>query len=339
MAFEQSAIDGLIASPTESLNVEVKRWIDPSQTAGQAKIIKGALGLRNRNGGYFVIGFDDQTLQPDTAHQPANIRGAFHQDTIQGLISNYSSETFEITIAYGVRNGAEYPIIVVPPGVKTAVAAKRNLIGNSKTLIRSGAVYFRTLNANGTPSTSEARPEDWREIMEICFDNREADIGRFLRRHLAGQDITSLLAKFGQIGAVATPPPKPTLCERAVKLLGEGEVHYQAALKARTLTAGESELAKCGSWDVALIIDPARSNAKPDRTFLSTIASSNPHYTGWPIWFDSNTASEPLNRPVVASRAWQALILSIVKGWSAHLDFWRLDPKGEFYLHRVLQDD
>lgn len=66
MAFEQSVIDGLIASPAESLNVELKRWIDPGQSAGQAKIIKAALGLRNRNGGYLIIGFDDQTLLPDS---------------------------------------------------------------------------------------------------------------------------------------------------------------------------------------------------------------------------------------------------------------------------------
>jgi len=37
-------------------------------------------------------------------------------------------------------------------------------------------------------------------------------------------------------------------------------------------------------------------------------------------------------------KAWEALIISL-EGWSQHIDFSRLDPKGEFYLWRNLQDD
>jgi hypothetical protein len=50
-------------------------------------------------------------------------------------------------------------------------------------VIRVGDVYCRTLNANGTASTAIAQPTDWRDIFDRCFENREADIGRFLRRH------------------------------------------------------------------------------------------------------------------------------------------------------------
>ncbi len=50
MNTDQSRIDDLIARLSETLTVEVKRWI------------RGALALRVRNGGYFVIGFDDKTL-------------------------------------------------------------------------------------------------------------------------------------------------------------------------------------------------------------------------------------------------------------------------------------
>lgn len=151
MEIEQSVIDALIASPAEALNVEVKRWIDPSTNAGIEKIAKATLALRNRNGGYLVIGFDDNTLLPDTGNEPANIRATFHTDDIQAIVSRYSSELFEIGVAYSQRNGIDHPVIVVPPGVRTPVAAKRDLIDGTRTLIRNGAVYFRTLAANGTP--------------------------------------------------------------------------------------------------------------------------------------------------------------------------------------------
>ena len=70
----------------------------------------------------------------------------------------------------------------VPVAVKSALT---DAVGNK--LLSVGDVYFRTLNANGTPSSALARAQDWRDLLDICFEDREADIGRFLRRHLADQ--------------------------------------------------------------------------------------------------------------------------------------------------------
>jgi len=139
---EQSVVDGLIGNPSESLNVELKRWIDPSQPAGIEKIVKGVFALRNRNGGFFVVGFDDKTLAPDVPNEPSNAKDLFHVDLIQGIISKYASDPFEIAIAWGERDGRQYPIIVAPSGVKVPVAAKRDLKDGSRTALRVGAVLF-----------------------------------------------------------------------------------------------------------------------------------------------------------------------------------------------------
>jgi hypothetical protein len=339
MQIDQTIIDLLIAGPAEGLNVEVKRWIDPTSNAGIEKIVKAALALRNRNGGYLVIGFDDGTLLPDASHAPSNVRDAFHLDAIQGLISRYSSDLFEIGVGFGQRDGFDHPVIVVPPGVRTPVAAKRSLMDDSKTLIRHGAVYFRTLAANGTPSTAEARPEDWREIVEICFDNREADFGRFLRRHLGGGDVAAFAAALREVGIATNIAPTPTLKDRALALLEDGERRFQVALRARTLDAEGKRMAEAGSWSVAMVIDPPKPNARPTREFSSTISASNPRLTGWPVWLDSSASGDTNNRPKIRENAVEALIISILSGWSHHLDFSRLDPKGEFFLRRVLQDD
>jgi hypothetical protein len=187
MDINQTRIQALIAAPAEALNVELKSWIDPTKPEGQSKIVRAALALRNRNGGELVIGFDDKTRLPDTKNVPADVRQAFHPDVIQGLISKYASDLFEVAVGYGERQGQLYPVIVIPSGVRTVVAAKADLrIPNSRTLIKHGDVYFRSLHANNTVSTSAARPEDWREIIEICLNNREADFGGFFRRQLAG---------------------------------------------------------------------------------------------------------------------------------------------------------
>jgi len=331
---EKSIIEALVGSPSESLNVEIKRWIDPTQTAGIEKIVKGVLALRNRNGGYFVVGFDDTTLAPDVANEPPNAKQLFHVDVIQGEISRYASDPFEIEIAWGERDGSQYPIIGVPSGVKVPVAAKRDLVDGPRTAIKVGAVYFRSLASNGTASTTEARPSDWADIVEICFDNREADVGRFIRRHLAGLDIASLMKLLGQPAA-----PAPTLCDRALRLIDGGEARFQEVIKARQLSEDEKLMLQLGFWSIGLIIDPARTGAVADQEFLARIASSNPKYTGWPMWLDARTLSDAENRPKVIKNAFEYLIVSISSNFSNHIDFARLDPQGEFFLHRLLQDD
>jgi hypothetical protein len=164
VTIDQTRIDDLVARPTESLNVEVKRWINPDEREGEAKIARAALAIHNRNGGFLIIGLDDKTLQPDAGNEPTDVRTAFRIDKIQGIVSRYTSELFEVVVGFGKRDGVEHPVIVVPEGVRVPVAAKAELKdAKGKTLVRLGDVYFRTLGSNGTVSTAVARPSDWRE--------------------------------------------------------------------------------------------------------------------------------------------------------------------------------
>jgi hypothetical protein len=72
--------------------------------------------------------------------------------------------------------------------------------------MRKGELYFRTLASNGTPSTSLARASDWAAIIEICFENREADIGRFLRRLVSGKNMASIVEA---LTGLMPPPRRP----------------------------------------------------------------------------------------------------------------------------------
>lgn len=93
-------IQELIERPGESLSVELKTWIDPDSRDGIAKIVKTALALRNHGGGYLIIGFDNDTLSPDSENVPENVREKFHIDKIQGLISRFASEPFEVMVEF-----------------------------------------------------------------------------------------------------------------------------------------------------------------------------------------------------------------------------------------------
>lgn len=145
MEIDSSRIQELVERPSESLSVELKRWIDPASPEGTAKIVRTVLALRNHGGGYLIIGFDNETLQPDVENVPVDVRSAFHMDKIQGLVSHFSSEPFEVAIEFPERGGQVYPVIVVPPGVKTPVASKSDLRLDDARLICKDDVYVRSL--------------------------------------------------------------------------------------------------------------------------------------------------------------------------------------------------
>ena len=328
-------LEELIHRLSEGLSVEIKRWIDPASPDGIAKVVRAAFALRNHGGGYFIVGFDDATLQPDQANVPPDVHGAFHLDIIQRLVAKYASEPFEITVAFPVRDGQAHPVIVVPPGVKTPVVVKSDLCAPaaSSKLLSIDDVYVRTLRSNNTPSTAKAGWKDWPALMETCFDNREADVGRFLRRHLSGltpeiiRQLASSLAEISQ--------PAPTTTDTLNLILEQGQARFQQVKMERSLI-----LPPHGSYEVALLICGGFTPPKLNKEFLNLLGSSNPKLTGWPVWLDSRNFIDQSTHPYIAEKAWEAIIVSLNSGWGfRHIDFMRLDPSGKFYLRRALADD
>lgn len=325
-------LNEFLQNPRESLNIELKSWIDPNTPEGKSKIIKTAIALRNFNGGYLGIGISDKGI-PLVDETPNNLDEIFHQDSIQALITKYSSEPFEITIEFGEFQGKKFPFIVVPSGVRTPVAAKARLQDLSKPprdLVKQDTVYVRTLAANNTPSTASACFSDWPQIMNVCFDNREADIGRFVRRHLAGLDLPEL---FTQFGIIDNTPKLPAV----EKFLNDCYLRFEKSPRADNAI----ELGK-GFFEVAFFIvsQDERKDLKADENFLSSIMYANPSYSGWPLWLDSRGFENPRARPKTSSGGWEALIEDYVGNFILpHLDFWRIEPPGRFYHIRQLIDD
>lgn len=325
-------IDQLVKRPSESLNVEIKTWISPTDKAGQAKIVKGALALRNRGGGFLVIGLNDETLTPDKENVPADVRAVFHADVIQALVAKYASEPFQVSVEYIERDGVELPVIVIPSGVRTPVAAKADLNADGTFLIRTDDVYFRTLSANNTVSSAKIKWKDWRDLVEICLDNREADIGRFLRRHLAGVGPTMLQELVAALGG-ASPMQQPSDREQLEAVLDEGKGRFDIVTKERGVV-----LPSHGAWEVALIIDGEFTPLPLDQ-FARQLNANNPDYTGWPVWLDSRPFSEEDLRPYVFNGAWETLIVRVNPNDFRHIDFMRQSPSGRFYSYRALEDD
>jgi hypothetical protein len=352
---DSNFLQELISHPSESLSIELKGWIDPNTPEGKDKIIRAAIAMRNHGGGYILVGFHNDTGEPYTDNIPSNVRELFHQDNIQRIVSKYSSELFEVKVHFPIRDGIEFPVIEICSGVKTPIATKKHLKNSQgELLFQENKVFIRSLETNNTPSTTEVTWKDWPHIVEVCFDNREADIGRFVRRYLRTlppelfRAISSLIPqqeaketnqKMLQGRPEEKPKSLPTQMGKnetmALAYLQEGATRFDTVLKERNLS-----LPNHGSWEVSAIIMGTIPPHSANFSFLNLLDSSNPGYTGWPVWLDSRGFKKKESRSYIFQGAWEAFIcdLSTESGWK-DLDFWRLDPSGKFYLRRALQDD
>lgn len=334
MAIDPDQIRALVEQPVEALQVELKTWLDPRTDDGIAKLVKAMFAIRNRNGGFLLIGFDNGTMAPDAYTLDQPVETLFHIDILQALVSRYTNPSFEIMVALAERDGQVHPVIIIPEGVRVPAVVRRDLLGNGgKKLLVEGDLYFRTFNANGTASSARIMPPDYPDLLEVCFENREADIGRFLRRHLAGAGTASALTSLG------LENEESRLRDRAAATLEAGRHAADAALGARATPDERKRIDGALTMRVGLAFDPARPDALPTQEFLNKVAASNPNYTGWPAWLDSRGFTEKADRPYVSDRLWEALIIDLDGGWSQHVEFLRYDPRGAFFLQRVMQDD
>ncbi len=289
--------------------------------------------MRNNDGGYLLIGFNNNDGSANITNAPDNVDQLFNVDKIQGYISKYSSESFEVSIHYPEIDGKNFVVIEIPKGIRTPVSTKSGLEDSGTHHIRVDKVYVRTLNANNTPSTAEAKWKDWPAITEKCFENREADVGRFIRRHLSSVSSEEFKEIFLSLFA-GTTIESTSYSDNLFQFLDSSRQRYQSIVEERNI-----ELPLHGSFEVGVKINGEINTFTANRDFLNLITSTNPRYTGWPVWVDSRSFTNENSRPFVYEGVWEALIASLGQGFSDHIDFWRLSPDGQFYLYRAFQDD
>lgn len=331
--YDDEYFNRLLLNPSESLSIEMKQWIDPTTSEGIAKIAKACIALRNNDGGLLLVGFKNNG-KPDIEGAHANPRESFHADVVQGIVTKYSSEPFEVTVHYIDRDGQEYPILEIPSGFTKPVAAKKGLQNDTtdKELVKPHAVYVRTLRSNNTVSSSEARCGDWERIIELCFENREADIARFVRRHLASVSPEIIEQIRDSIGLLAEKEPE------RIEVLQNFVDSCRKSFRKRQ-EHDEIPLPPHGVWEAAFTFSQDLSEYTANRNFLNLIGSNNPRYTGLPLWADTSGFSDENARPRVVDHAWEVYSKFTYQNVLEHIDFWRITPQGFFYHRRAFEDD
>ncbi|WP_022678343.1 helix-turn-helix domain-containing protein [Novosphingobium sp. B-7] len=316
---------------SEGLAFELKSWLDPTNPPHLQVIIRTLIALRNHGGGTLLIGFKDNG-DPRADDAPYDVEAQYHPDHIQEMVSRYASDPFEVRVELIDRGGRKHPRIDVPTGIRTPVRVKASLMqerdGAPVALLTKGEIPTRTLTSNGRPSTvADCSKDDLDRMMQICFDNREADIARFIRRNLAGVG-----PAIAELMATAGLAPSPSDAQLAAEFLDLGDRHFAEEYDRLQVPAQIAELRGWGGREVAMVISPAPAGFRANHDFLRRMLSAVPRLSSYPPWLDTAVGGLESEAKVRQGR-WEALLY--VTGMFDALTFEMFDPTGDFYERRL----
>jgi hypothetical protein len=128
----------------------------------------------------------------------------------------------------------------------------------------------------------------------------------------------------------------------ARQVLDNGARSFRDALdKSEDLSEVERAAFSAGAQEIAVAVDGMLPEHTTTGRFLDLLMTANPCFRpDWPVWLDTRSFQDPRFFPKVTNNAWQALVVYTAGNVPWDLaEFYRLDPKGKFYLRRTIDDD
>jgi len=313
----------LLVAPRESLDTELKSWLDLDQIHHQTRLAKELIALANHGGGRVIIGFHDNG-EADL-ERPDDLSG-YNTDRVNSIVARYAQPTFHVTvdIVRQPESREAYPVLTVPGNLAVPVICRRDYEDpRGSYVLRNGACYVRR------PGPSSEPPRDaieWRALLDRCIRSGRAELLDSLRHIL--RDPPETREQPGQ--------------SDALRWLDECRVAWEVALRDLPEDVREESVAdhRVGQWEVAYSIRPLPSPEEAIGLPLlkrSLIEASNVSASGWPP-FKASGAVEVV--PYMgAVRGWCRPVPRRMFNDAAHTDFWMLSPSLLGAHLRGLQED
>ncbi|CAO3449872.1 AlbA family DNA-binding domain-containing protein [Azospirillum largimobile] len=311
----------LVNSPQESLNIEVKRWIDLGDKAGAATIAKAAIALANHGGGFILLGFEELSDGSFRVGQPVPpALDAYSQDAIARIVASYAEPSFQVQVTHIRRSGTDgtvHPVVIVPGSHRVPIQAKKGS-PDQKTLI-AGRVYIR----RPTPESAEpATAADWRDLFDRCIRAGRDDLLDAIRGILDGRGVA----------AEELPPSK---LEKLKVWRNRGLMRWRELVADG---ADPQSAESLGYYTVAYQIDAPL----PGRTLSEVhdlLDRATVRHTGWsPWWVPTRNGI----RPYIHDDTVECYLGDEPGHWladPAHTDFWRVTAEGQALLVRGFDED
>ena len=315
--YDARRLADLLVDPHETLDVELKGWLDiVGNNDHKALLGKALIALANHGGGFLIIGFEgtDRGVVP-AANRPANL-AAYTPDTVNSIVLAYAEPSFhcDVQIVTDVATGQSYPIIVVPGGHRVPIKARRD--GPNGQIVIRNSYYIRR---PGPQSEAPQNAADWDELIRRCISNTRDDLVNQIRNILAG-------------GVVA---------EATRTVLDETTTWFDASIaRWGELTNGlppDNPIRfPLGHFAIGYKIDGGINQLR-GAELLEALGRGTIRHTGWPeFWVPTR---EGIRSYIQDSNVECWLGRDRGERDAAHADFWRVSPAGLFFLMRGYQED
>lgn len=324
-----SDLTDLVDFPRETLEVELKGWMDTSDKVARAKIARHIAALANHGGGYLIFGFlDDQSRDPN---RPANLSG-YGRDEISAIVRRYLTPAIECAVSeVSASDGAVFPVVRVPSHGTAPIASKTDGPSDAKGRpqgIGAGVYYIRKIGPQSAPISGS---DEW---------------GPLIRRAVLA-DKTALLS---QISGLVQAPPPPTISDlqRLSDWHASTYARFLVLLDRATQLKWPTPIRQNRCQLSYLIVTAERETLPPKelRSILDTVNGEvrGTVWTGWSLFY-------PFTRPEIApafhAEATDGTGLEVLEAnlmgdgdFDTSLpDFWRVSPDGRASLVRPYRED
>jgi len=307
-----------LESPAESLDVELKGWLDlPNDKEHRGLLAKAIIALANHGGGHILFGFAKSGF-PD-ANRPAILAG-YSQDDINGVVKKYCEPPFHVEVRFVRRrcDGLEYPVVRVPGGHGVPVRSCSETPGKS---ILNNIYYIRRL---GPASEAPQDGREWDQLIGRAIRNRKDEIIDEIRDLLGGRAPT-----------VAEPPN-----ERAAhKSWFDQAVHlWHGSLDRNGIPMGQPQWMPLGHWTFSYSL---LGDVSPiDAVSLSrALQSTYRQLTGWPLfaWLEKDKLKPQLLKDGIIECHFSGAGISSQD--PSHADFWAARLDGRLFHRRGYIED
>ena len=321
MASINADIDELLIEPRETLDVEVKEWLDLADNSHRALLAKEIIALANHGGGYIVVGFEelaDGRFRPATP-RPANL-DAWAQDAIQSIVAKYVDPAIQCRVVHrAVPDSSDsYPIIMVPGGHRVPIRAKAGSPDGSKVVPHR--VYIRRPG----PSSEEPKTaEEWDRLIERCVQGRQSELLDAMRSIMAGV-------------IPSATPTKPTRADDLQAFAQAAAERWEGRISA--LPKDAPPRMPYGHYDVAIAIDGTFDTLSLSE-LRDAISTAVRNHSGWPPFLTLNRAPFSPKPADGAVEFWRGPDTDGSYDKPAHHDFWRITPGGLLFTRRGFQED
>jgi transcriptional regulator with XRE-family HTH domain len=317
---DKSRLAEILREPRETLQLEIKEWLDPVDKEHRAIIAKAGIALANHGGGHILIGMtEDGDTYREAVGRPTSL-DAFNTDWVNGIIDRFAEPAFHCEVRHvSVQvGGPEFPVVCVPGGHKVPIRAKRS--GPGDKIINDGSYYTRRPGPKSEPPQSG---RDWDDLIQRCIHNRRDEMLDHIRIILSG--------------SVPTAPQAPE-ADALMPWEAEALRRWEDRLSEVSCPSDHPVRMPLGRWTCAYRII---GDVTPRRgeELLERLRQAKQPYTGWATWWIPT-------KPSIAPYPVDGLIECWIKGDDAllredasHADFWRAAPDGRMFLIRGYAED